>query len=265
MHSFAAILRDTFLEIRDRKVFYVYWALAALMVLVTLVIPDFKINGNELLKGNAIPPEMISEGMARYISGLFGFFVFLLVFGSAGLVPAFLQKGRIELSLSKPISRYRLVLMKFAAIYVLMAVILAGTVTLIWLASSFRLGQFEATYIWGLVIYLVQFLFIYSLVFCLGIVSNSGAAAIMGYFIVRIGTDLLAGRKAIYPLIGDSIWRKILDGLYHILPKYGEIADNSVPLMGGKEMISSYPIYSTFGISIVVILIALLVFNRRDY
>ena len=265
MHSFSAILRDTLLEIRDRKVFYVYWALAALLMIFILLLPNFKVDGHELLDGNTLPPDMVAEGMAKFTSGLFGFFVFLLVFGSAGLVPAFLQKGRIELSLSKPISRYRLILMKFSAVYVLMAIILTGTVTLIWLASSFRLGHFEASYFLGLILYLIQFLFISSLVFCLGMLSNSGAASIMGYFIIRIGTDLLAGRKAIYPLLGDSIWRKTLDGLYHILPKFGEITDNSIPLMTGKELISSYPIYSTFIISAVAILIALVIFNRRDY
>jgi ABC-type transport system involved in multi-copper enzyme maturation permease subunit len=265
MHSFSATLRDTLLEIRDRKVFYVYWALAGLLMIAILLLPNFKIDGHEMLKGDTLPPEMIVEGTARFMSGLFGFFVFLLVFGSAGLVPAFLQKGRIELSLSKPISRYRLILLKFSAVYFLMALILTGTVTLIWLAASFRLGHVDAGYIWGLLIYLVQFLFIYSLVFCLGVLSNSGAASIMGYFIVRIGTDLLSGRKAIYAFLGDSVWRKILDGLYHILPKYGEITDNSIPLMTGKEMISSYPIYSTFVISVVLVLAALAVFHRRDY
>jgi ABC-type transport system involved in multi-copper enzyme maturation permease subunit len=265
MHSFLAIMRDTFLETRDRKIFYLYFAVALLILLFVLLIPDFQVNGVDLLHSGALTPEMISQGVARFFGGLFGFFVFLLVFGAAGLAPSFLGKGRIELSISKPISRYRLLLMKFVSIYAIMAAILTVTTTLIWLASSTRLGVFQMSYFAGLSIYLLQFLFIYGLVFIIGVASNSGAAAIMGYFIVRIGTDLLAGRKAIYGLLGDSIWTKILDGLYHIFPKFGEIADNCTPLMTGQGLSNSYAIYSTLGISIIFILVALFIFNRNDY
>jgi len=102
-------------------------------------------------------------------------------------------------------------------------------------------------------------------VFLLGAASHSTVVGIMGYFIIRVTTDLLAGRKVVYELLGESVWKKILDGLYHILPKIGEMSANYAPLMQGKGLDQTYPLYSTLGISVVLFLLALLIFSRRDY
>ncbi|MDD4052519.1 MAG: hypothetical protein PHR28_11565 [candidate division Zixibacteria bacterium] len=266
MNKFAAILYDSFLEIKDRKIFYFYWLVAGVIVLVFALLPSLRMNGRDILDGNVLGGEALNGFVAKFLDGFLGFAMLLLVFGSAGLAPSFLSKGRVELVLSKPIDRWRLLSMKFLGIYLVKAVVLAVVATSVWLTISIRLGMFNWGFFPGLLFACLQFLVIYAIVFFFGVLTNSAAAAIMGYFVIRIGTDLLAGRKAVYPLLSEnSLWKTVLDGLYHISPKIGEMSDNIVPIMTGKGITDFYPVWSTMLIAIVFFLATLLSFNRKDY
>jgi ABC-type transport system involved in multi-copper enzyme maturation permease subunit len=266
MNKFAAILYDSFLEIKDRKIFYFYWLVAGVIVIVFALLPSLNVNGRDILEGDILSPELLNGFIARFFDGFLGFAILLLVFGSAGLVPSFLSKGRVELVLSKPLDRWRLISLKFLAVYLVKALVLAIMATAIWLTISTRLGMFHWGFFLGLLFACLQLLVVYAIVFFLGVLTNSAAAAIMGYFIIRIGSDLLAGRKAIYPFIGEkSVWAIILDTLYHISPKIGQMSENIAPIITGKGIADFYPVWSTVLIGIVFFLAALLYFNRRDY
>jgi len=264
--KFWAIFVDSFLEIKDRKIFYIYWTVAAVVVVVFALLPSFNINGQDILRNNPLGQETMNDFTARFFAGFLGFVMFLLVFGSAGLAPSFLSKGRAELILSKPISRWRLLSMKFLAVYLAKALVLAVVSTLVWITVSIRLGAFNWDFFVGMFFACLQFLVIYAIVFFFGVFTNSTAVAIMGYFVTRIGTDMFSGRKALYPLLGeDSIWKTALDGLYHISPKIGEMSDNIAPLMTGKGIADLYPVWSTVLVAAVLFLATLLYFSRKDY
>jgi len=265
MNKFRAVFVDTLLEVRDRKIFYLYWIVTFVVGLVFLLMPNFTIDNVDLFKSGMISPEMVDHAVSAFFNQYFGFMIFLIVFGSAGLVPSFLSKGRIELTLSKPIDRYRLLGMKFISILVIKAMILAASAVILWIILSLRLGSLSWLFFLGLAFSILQLFAVYSLVFLFGTATNSAAVAIMGYFIIRVATGLLAGREAVYNFLGESVWKTVLDGLYHLLPKIGEMADNYMSLMQGNGLSETYPVYSTLGISVVIILVALLIFNRRDY
>lgn len=265
MSKFMAVMGDSLLEVRDRKIFYLYWAVTLVMLLVFALTPNLKVNGNDIFGSLSSSPETIMQVQSGFFDGFFGFMLFLMVFGSAGLVPSFLSKGRVELTLSKPISRYRLLSMKFLSVFIIMCGILIVSTTILWGVLSFRLGVTSGYFFYGLLFACLEFLAIYAIVFFLGAIAHSSVVAIMGYFIIRVGSDLLANREVVYRFLGDSIWKTILDTAYHILPKIGEMSDNFGSLMMGHGLVRAYPIYSTLGISLVIFLIALLVFRRRDY
>jgi ABC-type transport system involved in multi-copper enzyme maturation permease subunit len=266
MNRFAAILYDSFLEIKDRKIFYFYWLVAGAVVLAFALLPSLRINGRDILEGDLLGREALNGFVAKFLDGFFGFVMLLLVFGSAGLAPSFLGKGRVELVLSKPIDRWRLLSMKFLAVYLVKVVVLAVVAISVWMTVSFRLGMFNWGFFPGLLFACLQFLVVYAIVFFFGILTNSAAAAIMGYFIIRIGADLLASRKVVYPFLGEgSLWKTVLDGLYHISPKIGEMSENIVPIMTGKGIADFYPVWSTILIAVVFFLATLLYFNRKDY
>ncbi|MEE9441091.1 MAG: hypothetical protein V3V99_00275 [candidate division Zixibacteria bacterium] len=265
MPKFLAILHDSFLEIKVRKIFYLYWIVALINIFIIALLPDLQINGTNIMDSDIIPPEFLNEALSHYFGRFFGFFMLLMVFGTAGLLPSFLSKGRVELALSKPINRYNLLIMKFFAVFLIQFVVLAIVSILIWLTIVIRIGTYPSGFFFGLLYAALQFLIIYSIVFFLGLWSNSAGIAIMGYFMLYFAGQLLSIREGIYAFLNNQTWENILDTAYHILAKISEISDNYVSIMSQHGRIDYYPVWSSLLFGASLLLIGMLIFKRRDY
>ncbi|MEZ5359395.1 MAG: ABC transporter permease subunit [Candidatus Zixiibacteriota bacterium] len=265
MAKFMAILLDSYLEIKARKFFWVYWAVTIVMILVFAFLPNLEIDGRNLLKSGDIPPEVVAMAVANFFNGFFGFMIFLMVFGSAGMIPAFVSKGRIELSLSKPIGRIKLMLMKFFSVYIIMSLIFMVACGLIFAVMSFQAETYTTYFFYGLGLELVRFFIVYAILFFLGIAFKSTAASIMGYFTIWFVTGLLAGREVVYQILTSKIWKTILDTIYNILPKFSDLSDDLISVLQGQGIADYYPLWSSLLFGIVALLLGLLIFNRRDY
>ncbi len=265
MNKFFAILLDTLLEIKNGKIFYLYAAVTLVLLLVLGLFPSIDISGGGFPEGSLFSPEMSAEIMAFFFNSFFGFAIFLMVFGSAWLLPSYLSKGRVELILSKPINRFKLLSMKFSAIFIIKAAILIVMTILIWIILSIRLESFSGYFFIGLMLGCLQFLAVYTIVFAIGVIGRSGALAIMAYFIIRIVTGLLSSREIVYNFLGDSVWKTILDIIYYILPKLGQMDSNYNSLMTGDGFADTFAIYTTLAFSAALFLLTLLIFHKRDY
>ncbi|MCK5127204.1 MAG: hypothetical protein KAR42_13200 [candidate division Zixibacteria bacterium] len=265
MAKFTSILYDTFFEIKDRKIFWLYWIVTFVMILVFAFLPDVKINGQNILESGNIPEEFVAEGIAMFFNGFFGFMMFLMVFGSAGLLPSYLSKGRVELALAKPISRTQLLLIKFLSVFLIMSSIFIVSCSVLYLLISYQAGIFTGYFFLGLLVAIGKFLFIYAILFFFGIAFNSTAATIMGYFIIWFVSNLLEAREIAYQLLTNKVWQGILDTAYHILPKFDEYSANTMSVMKGNGFSDFYPVWSSGLFGVIALLLAILIFKRRDY
>ncbi len=265
MNKFLAILYDTFLEIKSGKIIYLYGALTLVTFVGMALAPQFQIDGRDIIADGMVPQEMMSMAQAYFYKSFLGFYVLLMLFGTAWLLPRYLGKGRVEIALSKPIGRIPLAGMKFIAVFCIMsAILILGTMP-IWLILSIRLDIFSMTYFGGLLYAMLDFLLLYGLIFSLGLISRSGAVSLIGYFVLLVASGLLAQRMMIYDFLGDSIWKTILDVTYHILPKYGEFGENYLTILTDWSIKQIYPVWSTILITVVIWGLAAFIFTRRDY
>jgi ABC-type transport system involved in multi-copper enzyme maturation permease subunit len=264
MNKFKAIFLDSLLEIKSSKMLYLYGIITLFMSLIILIIPNIDIDGQGIFGGEELVDSMASGAAAMFFSGFLGFMVFLIYLGSAWLMPSFLRKGRIELALSKPIGRINLLSMKFISVYLIKTGILTIVALIIWLVLALRLELPHGSMMAGLIAAWIDFLVIYGIIFSLGVLTRSGAFALMGYFILKVVAGLLASRDVVSTFFEDSLITTIIDGLYHILPKFGEMSESLNDLVSG-DPVEYYPIISTIGFTIVLYLITLLVFKKRDY
>ncbi len=266
MNKFAAIFYDSFLEIKDRKIFYFIFGISAILMIIFALIPNsLQINGQKVMESGLVSPDMVREVISGFFGQYFGFVLFLLVFASAGLMPHYLSKGRVEIVLSKPIHRMSLISQKFISVFIWMCIIFVIATLSIWLTMVIRLGVFDAGFLAGMAYGFLEFLVIYVIVFAFGVLTNSTAVAIIGYFVIKVVTDMLTGRKVLEALLGDSVWMDIINGLYHVLPKTGEMARQYGYLMEGRGIIDYYPIWSSLVFAAVVYGLILLYQSRKDY
>jgi ABC-type transport system involved in multi-copper enzyme maturation permease subunit len=265
MNKFTAILYDTLLEIRSGKMLYIYGVVTFFMVVIIALVPSIQIGGEQIFESGMFADSLISGASSIFFDKFLGFIVFLMYLGTAWLIPSFLKKGRIELTLSKPISRFSLLSMKFIAVYLIMITLLAIIALIIWLMLSIRLESFSVNLFAGLISAFTEYLVIFTIIFALGVITRSGAFSLMGYFVLKIVAGLLVSREIAYNFIGDSVWKTIIDTLYHILPKFSEMSDSFTALVEGTARVDYYPIYSTLAFTAALYLITLLVFQKRDY
>jgi len=264
IRKFTAVLYDTMLEIMHRKMLYLYAAVTVLITLIFLLVPSVSIDGRSIIDNNPTVQSFASTLIAQLFSKYMGFAMFLMVFGAAGLLPSYLNKGRVELNLSKPISRINLLLIKFCSVYLIMIGVMTLMCLPLWLVLSFRLDGPIWSFFPGLLVACIEFLVIYSIVFILGLLSNSTAVAIIGYFALSIGTGLLAKREFAYGFLGKA-WQVTFDTIYNILPKMDEISDNIVSLISSEGLTNFYAIWSSVLFAAVMILLSILIFRKTDY
>jgi ABC-type transport system involved in multi-copper enzyme maturation permease subunit len=241
MNKFKALVYDSFLEMKSSWVIYLYIAVTLVVVLFFAFLSAMEINGKTILGEGLTPSETESNFLSGFFANFWDFVIFLMVFGSAWFIPAFLGKGRIELALSKPLSRPRLLMMKFGAVYLIQMAILTAMTLIVWLVISVRLSDFNPYVPLAFLFTFIDFAVVYSIVFFLGIISRSGLFAIMGYLALMIFSRLLAAREMLYAFSVDSTWKTIIDIIYYIMPKMREMSLNYYSLIFQKGLVKTTP------------------------
>lgn len=114
---------------------------------------------------------------AEWIAGIFGVIIALIF--TAFFIPGMLEKGNIEVLLSKPIGRSTLLIYKYLGglLYVLLlSVILIGGS---WLALSVRSGYWNQKYLWSIGIQTFHFAILYSVSVLFGVLWRSWIGSVL--------------------------------------------------------------------------------------
>src|SRR5579872_5207735 len=122
MTATAALIRDTFREALARKIFWGLFGLSTAMILFFLFLLRIDLVEGGLAAVSAFGRTSTTRDAERLVRGVYGAIatflytwgMFLAVFASAGLIPSILEPGRIELLLSKPVSRTHILVGRFA-------------------------------------------------------------------------------------------------------------------------------------------------------
>src|SRR5260370_42611389 len=75
----------------------------------------------------------------------------LAVFASAGLIPSVLEPGRIELILSKPVSRAHILMGRYVGNIAVVLLIVSYLVIGTWTILGIKTGIWSANFLWALV------------------------------------------------------------------------------------------------------------------
>ena len=145
----AAIVRDTFREALSRKIFWGLLGGSALVIgfflfLLSIDLVDgaraaMSVFGREVNHGRLIDVRKfvlaVQGGVAAF---LFSVGLFLAVFSTAGFIPALLEKGTVEVLLSKPLSRLHLLGARALGVWLVIAFNIAVLVGGVWVVLGFK-------------------------------------------------------------------------------------------------------------------------------
>ena len=192
-----AILGDSFRLLRAKKLFWVALWISLLVALMYASI-GFDEEGLTALFGfqhfeNPILRAGTPEAAAFYVMlftdlivkfWLAWFAVALALVSTASIFPDFIAEGSIGISLSKPVSRLRLFLLKYFGGLLFVACQVGLFTLVVFLALGFRVGEWNFTVFWAVPVVTFVFSLLYCVAVCVGVWTRSTLFALLGAFLM---------------------------------------------------------------------------------
>jgi len=283
MKALYANIEDVMREAAARWTLLAYFTLSTVFLIIfaaaiNLDIVNGSLAGAQLfgkdmsMHGDQMPIEKLVLGFESGFSGfLYVLCTFLAIFATAHLVPRMQEKGTIDLYLSRPVSRVRLLLSRYIA-----GLILAGTnvfylITSIWLIVMWKTHVFHPRFFLGgaLIMFVIATLLAFA--FLIGVVTSSTAVSIMGSYGLFFGI-MLAGHDRFAAAVSKQWQATLIQGMYWVVPKTLEMAKAVVAFVSGdaghdvlKSALAPAPFISTAIFGIACLVLASWLFQRKEF
>lgn len=186
------------------------------------------------------------------------------LFATASLLPGLLQRGQIDLLLSKPLSRTRLLAGHVLGVLLVVALLALYLLGAVWLVMSIKAGIWRFQFLLSLLVVVAMFGIMYSVMALVAVSTRSTALALIVSYGLIFASIILQLKDQISPQINPP-WRQVFIGLYHVLPNVAEVSGTVAQLSGIDPVTSWYPLASSLVFGIIILGCTTLWFNRRDF
>lgn len=214
--------------------------------------------GNSLLETFAFGAEMFAAGAAYWVG------ILLALFATGGLIASMLQQGQVDLLLTKPLSRSKILAGRLLGVSVVMLALLTYLLGAVWLVMSIKTGIWNPRFLLAISVVFVMFMVLYSLISLTSVWTGSTPLSLILTFGLLFASLILA-IKPLHEQITQP-GRSIVVGLYNILPKFVDVGAHIVPqLVVGETVESWFPFVSSLAFGVVAYALAFRLFQRKDF
>lgn len=269
-----ALIRDTFREALARKIFWGLFGLSAVMILFFLFLLKIDIVEGAVatvsLFGRTANRTTDVDRLVRGVYGgiatfLYTWGMFLAVFASAGLIPSVLEPGRIELLLSKPVSRTHILLGRYAGNVLVVSCNIIFLVLGIWTILGVKTGIWSKLFLVSIATTIFIFAVLLAVVVLIGVLFDSAALATMVTVALMIMSPILAQTSLMLRLLSSEWSRQLWRTLYYSLPKVYDLGKITLDAIQSRTFDGYMPIWTSALFGALVLGAALMVFSRRDF
>jgi ABC-type transport system involved in multi-copper enzyme maturation permease subunit len=270
----AALVRDTFREAFARKLFWGLFGLSTALILFFVFIMKI-----DVVEGALATVSLFGQNMGKTVdvtrlvrqvhagisSFLYTWLMFLALFASAGLISSLFEPGRIELLLSKPVSRYHILLGRYIGNLLVVGLNCCYLVVGVWLIFGWKTGVWNSRFL--TVIGTTAFMFgvLLSVMMLVAVLSESGALAIMVVFALMIMSVILAQRSIAERLLSSEWSRNVWRGLYWVIPKVFDVGRMNLDFVQGRAVGAFDPIWSSAAFAAVMLATSIYCFAKRNF
>jgi ABC-type transport system involved in multi-copper enzyme maturation permease subunit len=176
-----------------------------------------------------------------------------------------LVAGRAEFYLSKPMSRTSLIMNKLFGTFLAYGIIVVVFGLVGYASLYFVHGVSSPNLIWVFVLNMISLFIWLSITSFAGIVFGSTSMAIVTAALVWVAQLVLQGREFAIQLVDSKAVEIILDVLYYIVPNTGELSDITIAVAIDSTVTSWVPVWSSVAFAAVLLIITLVIFNKKNY
>lgn len=269
-----ALIRDTFREAFARKIFWGLFGLSAAMILFFLFL--LKI---DLVEGGMATLSLFGRNSSRIadtdrlIRGIYAgiatflytWGMFLSVFASAGLIPSVLEPGRIELLLSKPVSRTHILLGRYLGNILVISCNVVFLVLGVWIILGIKSGIWSGSFLISIATTIFIFAVMLAVVVFVGVQFESAALATMISIALMVISAILAQTSTMLRLLSSEWSRQLWRGLYYVLPKIWDVGRITLNAIQDRKFDDYAAVWSSALFAAIMLAGALRIFSRRDF
>ena len=197
-------------------------------------------------------------GAAYFLGTLLG------LFATMPLINGFLEPGRVDLLLSKPVSRARLLLGHLSGVWFTVLLLVTYLVGGVWLILSLKTGIWLPHFLVAIPITVLMFAVMYAVILAISIASRSpGLGLVIAYGLIFISI-ILASHEQLVPVLSNTS-AAVFMTLYHLLPNFAEGVLVQTQLIDTEAVVVWYPFFSSLLFGVVTYGIGFYWFSRRDF
>jgi ABC-type transport system involved in multi-copper enzyme maturation permease subunit len=271
----ASLIHDTFREALARRIFQGLFALSTAMILFILfllridivegAVSTVQLFGTSLSRRIWNPERLVNHAHAAVAAFLYTFGMLLALFASATLMPSVLEPGRIELLLSKPISRWHLIAGRYIGNLLVIGVNIAWLFAGVWLVLGWKTGIWHGGFLYAIFTTIAAYAVLLAVIVLVAVVWESAALATMIPVALVIMSPILAQRDTMQKLLSSDLSRQIWDVFYYVVPKIYEIGWITRRFTFGQPVDDWAPLWSSAVFGAVALAAGLWIFARRDF
>jgi ABC-type transport system involved in multi-copper enzyme maturation permease subunit len=269
-----ALIQDTFREAFARKLFWGLFGLSTLLILFFLFIMKIDVVQGAMatisLFGQTTGPKVDVHRLVRQVhagisSFLYTWLMFLALFASAGLISSIFEPGRIELLLSKPVSRHHILLGRYLGNLLVVGLNSTYLVTSIWLIFGWKTGVWNTTFLGVIGATVFMFAVLLSAMVLVAVLSESAALATMTAFALMIMSVILAQRSIAERLLSSEWSRNVWRALYWAFPKVFDVGRMNMDFAQGRAIGGLDPVWSSAAFAAVMLAAGVYSFAKRNF
>jgi ABC-2 type transport system permease protein len=285
MKALAANIEDVFREAAARWTLLAYFFLSSIFIIIfafaiNLDIVDGALAGAKLFgkevqidAGDQMSIEKIVLGFETGFAGfLYLLCTFLAIFATAHLVPRMQEKGTIDLYLSRPVGRVKLLLSRYLAGLLLAASNVIYLMVSIWAIVAWKTGVMNSRFLMAGAIIMLVIATLLAFAFLIGVITSSTAVSIMTTYGIFIFSAALVGHENYAAAVSKQWQANLINGMYWVFPKTAELAQAVVAFVGGAEVperiarvLTPAPFLTTAAFGIGCLVLSSWLFTRKEF
>jgi ABC-2 type transport system permease protein len=252
-------------------IFIIIFSFAVNLDIVNGALAGAKLFGKEVNVDSGMSIEKIVVGFEGGFSGfLYLICTFLAIFATAHLVPRMQERGTIDLYLSRPVGRVRLLLSRYIAGLILAGsniVYLMGSMWLIvWWKTSVAHPRFLVA---GAIIFFVVAVLL-AFAFLVGVVTSSTAVSIMTSYAIFFFGFMLAAHEQYAAMVSKDWQAWLIDSMYWVVPKSTELFMAVMTFVMEREQngpiqVTPYSYLTTAAFGILSLVVASWLFTKKEF
>jgi ABC-type transport system involved in multi-copper enzyme maturation permease subunit len=286
MKVLAANIEDVMREAAARWTLVAYFFLSSLFIIIFASAINLDIVDGALAGAKLFGKEIEDVGDARisieklvlgFETGfsVFLYFIctFLAIFATAHLVPRMQEKGTVDLYLSRPVGRVRLLFSRYLAGLILAFSNVIYLVGSIYLIVWWKTGVANPRFLLGGTIIFLMIAVLLAFAFLVGVITSSTAVSIMTTYGVFFFGLMLAAHDKIAAAVSKEWQAWTIETLYWIFPKTAELGQAVVAFVdGGAQLpervmtvLTPAPFLTTAAFGAVCLALASWLFTRKEF